>query len=312
MNTRRRLASALLVTGLCLVAQAPAGPTLQAQPGDDSVALAEVMLTRLNEARRDSGLAPYRVNPILTQIAFEHAREIATHAHYSHTGRDGRRAKDRAQDAGYGAGRQNLRIGENFVGRQHLDDGFQWLMDDPPHRANMLDPNYREVGVGAARISYGYIWVLDFGSYDGIDAALAQPPSATPAPTEVPSATPSPAPTEMPTEVPSATPSPTDRPSPSPSEVSAIGTAAGASAGSSTAEAGATGSSSDASARTAAAPGTGEDPESGSGDGADAGGSTGEGDPSAASASAARRWGPWLLLLVLGLAGLVAWRGRRA
>lgn len=305
MNTRRRMASVLLATGLCLVAQAPVGPALQAQPGDDSVALAEVMLTRLNEARRDSGLQPYRVNPLLTQIAFEHAREIAAHAHYSHTGRDGRRAKDRARDAGYGAGRQNVRIGENFVGRQHLDDGFQWLMDDPPHRANMLDPNYREAGVGAARISYGYIWVLDFGSYDGIDAALAQPPSATPAPTELPSATPSPAPTETPTEIPSATPSPTDLPSPSPSptEAAATGAAAGEDA---TAEGGAASSSAGSGAGSAAPSGALASPEAGPGAAADGG--------AAASGAASSRWGTWLLVLIpaLGLISYVAWRGRRA
>lgn len=170
------LATAVALAAAAVLRPAPAG----AQAGDDSVALAEVMLTRLNEVRRDNGLAPYRVNPILTRIAFEHARDIAAHTMYSHTGSDGRKAKQRAIDAGYGAGRAGLRIGENFVARQHLDDGFQWLMDDPPHRANMLDPKFREVGVGAARMSYGYVWVMDLGWYEGIDDVLAAPPTAVP------------------------------------------------------------------------------------------------------------------------------------
>lgn len=100
------LATAVALAAAAVLRPAPAG----AQAGDDSVALAEVMLTRLNEVRRDNGLAPYRVNPILTRIAFEHARDIAAHTMYSHTGSDGRKAKQRAIDAGYGAGRAGLRI----------------------------------------------------------------------------------------------------------------------------------------------------------------------------------------------------------
>ena len=181
----------------------------QPGPGDDSVPLAGVMLTRLNEARNDSGLPAVRVNSILERIAFAHAREIAANNHYSHTGLDGRKPKDRARDAGYGAGREGVRIGENFVGRQHLDDGFQWLMEDPPHRANMLHPDYREVGVGAARMSYGYVWVIDFGTYAGIDTAPAKPTTAPPAPTDTPfppTATDTPVPAATPTGLSSATP----------------------------------------------------------------------------------------------------------
>lgn len=213
MQLRRSTALALLaIPTLALAAAATVRAAPPARPlADDSVALAEVMLTRLNEARHDSGLPPYKVNPILTAIAFGHAQEIATKTNYSHTGLDGRKPKDRALGAGYGAGRERVRIGENFVARQHLDDGFQWLMEDPPHRANMLDPDFREVGVGAAATSYGYVWVIDLGSYAGIDQVLANPPTATPPPTVPPTETPTepPTPTATDTPAPSATPTAT-------------------------------------------------------------------------------------------------------
>ncbi len=287
--------------------QAPAG----AQAGDDSVALAEVMLTRLNEVRRDNGLAPYRTNPILTRIAFDHARDIAAHTMYSHTGSDGRKPKQRAIDAGYGAGRAGLRIGENFVARQHLDDGFQWLMDDPPHRANMLDPKYREVGVGAARMSYGYVWVMDLGWYEGVDdpatAAPTAPPPTEP-PTEVPTATPLPTATETavpPTETPSPTTAPMEPPT-------AVGTGA---AGSGTAGPGGAATAGPGSAPTAAgstsgtAPGAGTAASGAGGTGGDGGANGGE----AGTGSGSGGIPPWLWMAVVIVSGLAVavWLMRR-
>ena len=147
----------------------------QAAGEDASLALAEAMLTLINETRLEAGLAPYRNNPILTGTALGHAREIAAHNHFSHTGLDGRRVKDRALDAGYGAGRTGIRIGENYVNRKNVGDAFRWLMDDPPHRANMMHAQYRDAGVGVARTAYGYVWVIDFGMYAGIAAETAIP-----------------------------------------------------------------------------------------------------------------------------------------
>lgn len=300
------LATAVALAAAAVLRPAPAG----AQAGDDSVALAEVMLTRLNEVRRDNGLAPYRVNPILTRIAFEHARDIAAHTMYSHTGSDGRKAKQRAIDAGYGAGRAGLRIGENFVARQHLDDGFQWLMDDPPHRANMLDPKFREVGVGAARMSYGYVWVMDLGWYEGIDDVLAAPPTAVPptaAPTEPPTATPLPTATETPVP-PTATPSPTASPmAPPTAEAQGSAPAAGAAG---TGEPGA-GPAATPGAGGGAAGGTGGTPAAGgdaAGVGATPQGTTG------ADASGGRAGVPWWLWLIVVVAmglGVVGWLMRR-
>ena len=195
----RRTISTLgaLALTLLLARAAQAGPFVQ--PADDLAAQASAMLERVNQARQQAGLAPYAVNPALAQAAQGHAEEIAEFAHYSHTSRDGRKAKDRVLQAGYAAGREGLRVGENFVGRSNIDDAFGWLMSDPPHRANIVDPDYREIGVGVGKISYGYIWVMDLGTYTGIEDALAAPPAA--AETPVPSETPAPPPSETPLPV---------------------------------------------------------------------------------------------------------------
>ncbi|MBK6769281.1 MAG: CAP domain-containing protein [Ardenticatenales bacterium] len=154
-----------------------------------TAAAAEGMLTRLNAARTANGLRPYRSSPLLADVAAGHAREVAEHNHYSHTGLDGRSAKQRMADAGYGAGHGGVRTSENFVARATVDEGFQWLMDDPGHRPNMLDATFREVGVGAAPTRFGFVWVLDFGTYDGVDdVPAAVPVTATSVATAPPTA----------------------------------------------------------------------------------------------------------------------------
>ncbi len=155
---------------------APAAAAPAARPAADeaaNAAAALAMFSRLNDARVAAGLEPYRHSPLLAAVAAGHAREIAEHNHFSHTGRDGRSAKQRMADAGYGAGRTGVRTSENFVARATVAEGFDWLMSDADHRPNMMDPRFREVGVGVAPTRYGFVWVLDFGTYDGVDEAPA-------------------------------------------------------------------------------------------------------------------------------------------
>lgn len=175
-----------------------------AQPAPDcdtAAASAATMLARTNEARATLGLPAYRANDTLTRIAFEHARDMAANRYFSHTGRDGRNEDARARDAGYGAGRQKLKVDEVFVARKDLDEAFQWLTTDPDHRPLMVHRGFVEVGSGAACTSYGHVWVMDFGTFEGVNDPTPVPPTATP---EAPTASPEP-PTATPTASPSET-----------------------------------------------------------------------------------------------------------
>lgn len=249
---------------------------------DSAAAAAETMLARTNEARGTLGLPPYRVNDTLTRIAFEHARDMAAHGYYSHTGRDGRKEDARARDAGYGAGRQQVRVDEVFVARKDLDEAFQWLMSDPDHRPLMVHRDLVEVGSGAACTSYGHLWVLDFGSYQGVDDPTPVPPTATPEP---------PTATMEPTATPTAAATETSVPTQTAAVVEAPAAAATASPGA-------------AAGRSDAAVGTAAGATAAPGDG----GTTGPG-------GASTGWGWWgiglVALLALGVAGIVLKRGTR-
>ncbi|MFN8423378.1 MAG: CAP domain-containing protein [Anaerolineae bacterium] len=194
VNAGRSLVAAIAIVvalAASLAAPAHARPTARPSADDaaDAAAAAEAMLTKLNAARAANGLRPYRSSPLLARVAAGHAREVAEHNHFSHTGLDGRSAKQRMADAGYGAGHTGVRTSENFVARATVDEGFDWLMSDKDHRPNMLDPKFREVGVGTGKTRYGFVWVLDFGTYDGVDAAVATEVTASNATTAASNAT---------------------------------------------------------------------------------------------------------------------------
>jgi uncharacterized protein YkwD len=83
-----------------------------------------------------------------------------------------------------------------------------WL-NDPPHKANIEDPSWTTIGVGAARSSAGVVyWTQDFGTTGASAPTPAPPPATAPAPQPAPAPasplTPSVAP--QPTTTPAAQP----------------------------------------------------------------------------------------------------------
>jgi uncharacterized protein YkwD len=100
-------------------------------------------LCLINRARAHYGLVPLQYNPDL--------RDSAT----GHEGPGGS-VDSRISRTGYlDKGVQDFTIGENIAaGSGH--DGSPWQifvdwMHSPPHRANILDPGFRDAGVGVAR-----------------------------------------------------------------------------------------------------------------------------------------------------------------
>ncbi|MFQ3611350.1 MAG: CAP domain-containing protein, partial [Fimbriimonadales bacterium] len=80
----------------------------------------------------------------------------------------GRRADARATEAGY----YYLRLGENLAaGQPTWQRALNAWLQSPSHRANMLRPDYREVGVGIATMPssrYHYAWAQVFGTRPGV------------------------------------------------------------------------------------------------------------------------------------------------
>jgi uncharacterized protein YkwD len=112
-------------------------------------------LCLINRARAHYGLVPLQYNPDLRDSATGHSDSMVVHRYFAHEGPGGS-VDSRISRTGYLAkGVQDFTIGENIAaGSGH--EGSPWQifvgwMHSPPHRANILDPSYRDAGVGVAR-----------------------------------------------------------------------------------------------------------------------------------------------------------------
>jgi uncharacterized protein YkwD len=131
------------------------------------------VLQLANEARarpRRCGPTPYAAAPPLatseklSQVALAYAREMALWGYMDHTGRDGSSPGQRITRSGY----RWSEVGENLASGVTTADAVVagWL-GSPEHCANLMDPLYRQVGVGFAVNSHdqrGIYWAMEFGT----------------------------------------------------------------------------------------------------------------------------------------------------
>ena len=98
-------------------------------------------------SRRFESAAPVVWNVLLEQAAQKHAKDMAARRAMSHTGGDGSSMSDRVAREAYAWGA----LGENVsAGYGSVPDALAGWMRSPGHCANMMSPNFREVGVGGA------------------------------------------------------------------------------------------------------------------------------------------------------------------
>lgn len=140
----------LLATLLsCVVASGGLGAaaTTVADGGDDPAQAESQLVSLINEFRANNGLAALHVNDALNRASRLHAANMAARGTLSHI-LDGKGPTERAQAAGFrGVAGGNIAAGDEGTGQQFFD---LWVAS-PPHRANLLGPAYRELGVGCAR-----------------------------------------------------------------------------------------------------------------------------------------------------------------
>ncbi|HEY3079775.1 MAG TPA: CAP domain-containing protein [Chloroflexota bacterium] len=170
----------LLFVWLVLMAVAITLPAREAAAG--TVAERARVVELVNGERARNGLAPLWENAALTSAAEAYAATMASADFFSHTGLDGSTLVSRAEAAGYVGWTW---LGENIAaGQSTPEQVFQAWMDSPGHRANILSPNAREIGIGHgynAVARYRHYWTMELG-----DRVGAAPPTATPTATPTP------------------------------------------------------------------------------------------------------------------------------
>lgn len=127
---------------------------------DDPAVRAAGVLDAVNRVRESRGLPAVAPDVRLGAAAQTHAQDMARTGRMTHVGSAGDTLEDRLRASGYAY----VQVAENIAAGQ---PGPQDLIDDwmasPGHRANMLDPEATQIGVGYAFRSndpYGHYWTL--------------------------------------------------------------------------------------------------------------------------------------------------------
>ena len=130
-----------------------------AQSAVNDNAIAAELLRRTNALRQQNGLPPFVLNNDLTQLALAHSQYMAQNG-ITHSGADGLSAKQRINNAGYGAGNPTENI---FGGQATIEDAWSFWDTDPPHLRNLLDPVNTVIGIGVYQAGLATYYTQDFG-----------------------------------------------------------------------------------------------------------------------------------------------------
>ncbi|MFD3803719.1 CAP domain-containing protein [Streptomyces sp. NPDC058619] len=136
-------------------APAPTAPA----PGDGHSAEEAAVVTLVNQARAQAGCGPVRANPPLAALAGAFSKDMAVRGFFDHTDPDGDTPWDRASQAGLsGLGGENIARGQGDAASV-----MNSWMNSPGHKANILNCEFRTLGVGAHVAAGGPWWTQDFG-----------------------------------------------------------------------------------------------------------------------------------------------------
>lgn len=129
------------------------------------MAVLEVSIVdRMNRVRRTHGLRPLRLNRRLRAASIYHSRDMGRRGYFEHDSLGGTPFWRRIERFYPSRGFRSWTVGENLLwGSDTYGAAFavrEW-MTSPPHRANILSRDWREVGIGAVYFAGAP------GEYDG-------------------------------------------------------------------------------------------------------------------------------------------------
>src|SRR5262249_47591806 len=131
--------------------------TARAQRTAHQTGLENDVLAQLNAIRVAHGLVALKLSPGLDAAATQHTREMVRLDYFAHDSADGTSFDDRiARYYPFSARFHNWAVGENLVWEEpDLDapEALRLWMASPPHRRNILDPEWREIGIAAVHVT---------------------------------------------------------------------------------------------------------------------------------------------------------------
>jgi uncharacterized protein YkwD len=170
-GTSRR-AAAIFVVACLTLAVAGTATASPSQPARKAVALSSLeqgVLADLNAIRAQHDLAPLRLSTALTTSAREHSQEMATKGYFAHESADGSAFWKRIKLVYPQGAMRYWSVGENLLWSSpdvDPDGAMKLWMNSPEHRANILSPGWREVGISALHADAAP------GAFQGLDVTI--------------------------------------------------------------------------------------------------------------------------------------------
>ena len=144
-------------------------PTPTPSPTPPPANFAEQVVVLVNVERAAAACAPLTMHPQLNQAALAHSEDMALNDFFDHTGSNGSSVTDRMEAAGY---TNWTNAGENIAAGQPTPaEVMTSWMNSPGHRANILNCDFEDIGVGyyflendTGTENWFHYWTQVFGS----------------------------------------------------------------------------------------------------------------------------------------------------
>jgi len=152
------LARVRRLLALSLVTAAIAVPAVSAHPARHPAGstLARSIVAQINSVRSQRGLKPLRLVRQLTAAAGQHSFEMGVEGYFSHDSADGTSFWKRVEGFYASHGYRYWSVGENLLwvsGNLTPAEAVTMWMNSPPHRQNLLENNWRQIGLSVKQFS---------------------------------------------------------------------------------------------------------------------------------------------------------------
>lgn len=141
---------------LCPTAEPTQTPAVQPTQAPSNLSdMEQEVLTLVNKVRSENGLSPLAWADDVANVARAHSKDMIDRSFFSHTNPDGLSPFDRLNNNGisFRSAAENIAYGQRTA--EAVMDAW---MNSSGHRANILNKNVTEIGIGAAKNQNGTIY----------------------------------------------------------------------------------------------------------------------------------------------------------
>lgn len=136
-----------------------------------------------NQARQNLDLATLRTNEVLARAAAEKAADMLRHQYFAHTSPAGITPWEWFKKVGYKYRYAGENLAVHFYEAEDVQVGW---MASPAHRANIVNPNYTQIGVGVVTGNFEGVATTFVVQLFGTPAAEAESPATVAASSSAP------------------------------------------------------------------------------------------------------------------------------